>query len=297
MTICKPPRHKKTIRSKRTSKAIEESFGSAVTTTIRTHAVDEIQRRFQDKMLAVGVKTIMKATLLTEAIGETIDMLKSKPKQTSGWCDENADILSQAISARNRASRAYAIKKTPEHLTWFKATRRQVKKVKCESKNKWLLAMVRSCNTGLLPGGTRSSNPAAIWAMVTKLKRGADKWKLWNLKNTQDAQGKISSSPAENADNFANFYNNLYDNDGCDGGEADACYDKMKQRLTDREWRSPQMWELTKAVNDLKRTAPGLSGIPAVVWKAMIKNDKLKEIMLEIMKDCWKSEAVPENWL
>jgi hypothetical protein len=37
---------------------------------------------------------------------------------------------------------------------------------------------------------------------VKKLKRGAGKWRPWNVQNVQDENGKISTTPEENADNF-----------------------------------------------------------------------------------------------
>ena len=136
-----------------------------------------------------------------------------------------------------------------------------------------------------------------MWAAVKKLKRGADKWRPWNVQNIQDENGKISTTPEENADNFQQCYNNLYDNDGEEGGAADCWYDEMEQGENERDWRAPQMFELDRAVRELKNTAPGLSGITAMMWKALITNSALREIMLETMVECWNEEKVPKEWL
>jgi hypothetical protein len=71
----------------------------------------------------------------------------------------------------------------------------------------------------------------------------------------------------------------------------------MEQRPTEREWRSPQLFELRRAVRELKNTSPGLSGITAVVWKAMITNGVMEGAMLETMQGCWTAEKVPSTWL
>ena len=156
--------------------------------------------------------------------------------RVSGWCDTNGWVLTFAIQARNRASRRHAKNKSAENGMWYRETRTRVEIVKRRAKNEWLMDMAQGCNVGLLPGGMRSSNPAAIWAFVLKLKRGADKWKGWNAKNVRSVDGELGQSPQENADTFQAFYNNLYDNPGTVGGRADAWYAEMIEMETDREW-------------------------------------------------------------
>jgi hypothetical protein len=87
---------------------------------------------------------------------------------------------------------------------------------------------------------------------------------------------ELGTSPSDNADNFATFYNNLCDNDGVQGGKADEWCEKMPDTPTDREWREPQAHELVRAIRELKMTAPGSSGVPAVTWKAFLEDDTLK---------------------
>ena len=112
--------------------------------------------------------------------------------------------------------------------------------MKRQAKNRWLLQMARAYNVGLLPGGMRSSDPKAIWGTVAKLRRGADKWKGANVKNVRSADGTLGKTPSDNADNFQHFYEKLYSNEGIEGGKADAWFNMMPQRTTDREWRAPQ---------------------------------------------------------
>ena len=71
----------------------------------------------------------------------------------------------------------------------------------------------------------------------------------------------------------------------------------MTKRKVEREWREPQEYEMLKAIKELKHTAPGLSGVPAALWKAISTDQKLRSVMLNIMKQCWKEERVPQTWL
>ena len=283
----------RTMRMTRTSKAVAETFGMNAEPERQARATTGVLEAYEKK---AGSNETAGMTLMT-AVNEAIDGLERKGRTVSGWCDSREWELTVAILARNRASKAYALAKTEATQNWLKETRIQVKKAKCLAKNRWLLQMTMGCNVGMVPGGLKKSDPAAVWAAVKKLRRGADKWRPWNVQNIQDENGKISTTPEENADNFQQYYNNLYDNDGEEGGAADCWYDEMEQGENEREWRAPQMFELDRAVRELKNTAPGLSGITAMVWKALIKNSALREIMLETMVECWNKERVPKEWL
>ena len=151
-----------------------------------------------------------------------------------------------------------------------------------EAKNKWLLEMVNDSNLSLLPGGKNRTDAQAIWKMVTKLKRGTTKWKAWNYKHLQAKTGKLGDTPQGNADIFQSFYEDLFANkvkETVKGtNAAEKWYKQMTKMETDREWRPPLEKEMLTAVKDLKKVAPGLSGIPAEVWKVLVTNPNLKAV-------------------
>ena len=287
----------KTVRKNRGTKDVSGAFGPDADESRKTTAVANILNKFEENFDEGGSATGTQHTCLMTAVCDTIEALDKKEARVSGWCDENEWVLTFAIQARNRASRRYAKDKSQINHSWYKETRTRVKMVKRRAKNVWLMAMAKECNLGLLPGGIRNSDPTAIWAFVTKLKRGADKWRGWNVKNVRSVDGELGQSPIDNANNFQTFYDTLYDNDIAEGGKADKWYEAMPQISTDREWRSPQVHELLRAVKELKTTAPGLTGVPAIMWKAMVKDARLQEVMLEIMRDCWDTGTVPTEWL
>ena len=97
----------------------------------------------------------------------------------------------------------------------FKSARKRCKKAKWTARNNWFLDMAGQCNVSLLPGKAGStSNPGATWTTVRKLKLGASKWKPWQHQDVRNAEGIQASTPSQNADNFAAFYHDLFDNSG-----------------------------------------------------------------------------------
>jgi hypothetical protein len=111
------------------------------------------------------------------AVTRSLDDVQDKERKAKGWCDTNGWVLEIAMAARTVASRKYAIHKTDLYLKSFREARSQVVKVKRKAKNKWLLEMVERCTFRLLPGGAKRTDPQHIWSFVTRLMRGADKWR------------------------------------------------------------------------------------------------------------------------
>jgi hypothetical protein len=135
-----------------------------------------------------------------------------------------------------------------------------------------------------------------MWTMARKMNRGAKKWKLWVRRNVVDAMGNVGDGPASNADNFAACYDELFTNDVATDGKAEALHSEMRQAQTDRAWLAPSRAEMRTAVGSLRDTAPGLSGVPSLVWKALLQNEETEGAMLEVMGWCWKEKKVPDNW-
>jgi hypothetical protein len=109
----------------------------------------------------------------------------------------------------------------------------------------------------------------------------------------------MGTSPSTNATNFRDFYNDLYTNEASSTrmDKSSEWYNKMDKVATDREWRPPTKPEMMRAINDLRNTAPGLSGIPAPVWKAIADDATLNAVVLKIMRKCWDEEKVPDDWV
>ena len=72
-------------------------------------------------------------------------------------------------------------------------------------------------------------------------------------------------------------------NDAEGNDRADKWYNKMDKKTNDRDWREPTEFELMFAVKHLKKTDPGTSGVPAVVWKALIGDKQFRLMVLKFM--------------
>ena len=55
------------------------------------------------------------------------------------------------------------------------------------------------------------------------------------------------------------------------------------------------MAEMTDALKEVIESAPGGDGIPVLVWKSMVEHPQLLEIVLEVMRTCWKETKVPQS--
>jgi len=234
---------------------------------------------------------------LLQSVVSSMEALGNKTHGRRGWWDGDDEALAEAVLLRNQCSRIYARSKSAENLHRYKNARTRCKKAKWSARNKWLLTMAESCNVTLVPSGAaKNSDPNAIWSTVRKLQRGTAKWKQWKYRNIRNADGVEGASPADNATNFADFYSHLFGNDGTNDQSA-QWYKAMPRTPTDREWREPQMWEMSKAIKELKNTAPGMTGIPSKVWKTLASNEEMRNAMLVVLRNCWREEKVPLGWL
>jgi hypothetical protein len=57
------------------------------------------------------------------------------------------------------------------------------------------------------------------------------------------------------------------------------------------------MWEMPRAISELKNTAPGMTGAPSKAWKTLVKDEDIKRAMLAVLQNFWKEEKVPLSWL
>ena len=88
----------------------------------------------------------------------------------------------------------------------------------------------------------------------------------------------------------------FFTNDVAEDGKADALHGEMEDVPNDRSWRGPSRGEMRTAIGELRDTAPGVSGVPSLVWKALLLNEDTEQAMLEVVQWCWREKSVPESW-
>ena len=283
---------KRCVRQERTGKDLTEHFGYYADEEKRAALVQSIVNNYKN-----GNTMNDQHERLLNAVTNTIDMLPNQIKRKAGWCDLNCEILQECVRQRNEAAQQYARDKSSESHIELKRTRQVLKKAKKVAKNKWLLEQLRDCNRSVLPGGKDQKRQGALWSLTTKLQRGVDKWKPWKRKNIQDKEGVMGTTPEENADNFKAFYDDLFTNDVSNNTQAETLYQQMAKKKQDRSWRRPQMHEMKRAIQELRHTAAGQSGVTACVWKALAKDEYMLNAMLKVIVGVWEEEKVPKDWL
>jgi hypothetical protein len=235
---------------------------------------------------------------LTKAVEKVISKLPISKKSPSGWCDLQDGTMLDAIADRNRKSRHYARYKSDETRLMYVTSRRKLKKIKKAARNEWLLSQVKDSNCSLLPGGHNRTGVGAVWNFVRKCKRGNRKWKAWKFSNICDSNGVMGTSPSTNATNFKAYYEKLFTNEPTATRPDNSArwYSQMTQYHNGREWGPPTEDEVLRAVGENKNTAPGMTGIPTMVWKTILEDEYLRSVIMRVMVKCWESETVPVSW-
>ena len=266
--------------------------------TFATFADEEKKKKILNEIVGIYKqrKEESEHDRLMKAVEMIVSKLPPKKKIVAGWADLNYEFLGEAISARNEACLKYAKTKTDCDKQLLTQTRHHLKKMKTKAKNLWLLAEVSDGNNSTLPGRQKHQQTSkAIWQLARKIRKGLDKWYSSDERNIRGLNGTVSLTAEENVDNFRLQFENLFIND-VDRDRGDQHYKKMTRRKTDRKWLPPTRHELEKSLRKLKDVAPGLSGIPSVVWKSFLSNETLLQTLLSIMKKCWIDSEVPETW-
>ena len=288
----RPKRMVKTTRQHRSNKDIQGHFGRQMTDETRLRSVNKVKKEYEHNIQHEedDYKRIKAAVEIV------IEKLPTKEKVKSGWCDLNFSYIANAVEERNAASRAHANTKTTEAKETLTKTRKLLKKLKVKAKNEWMLKEISISNESVLPGRGDRKSEKSMWRLAQRLQNGLDKWRTWSDSNVRDDKGEMAKTPEDNATTFQNFFNKLFSNDE-DGVEGKEAYKEMNYKTVDvDEWGKPKMWELTKAIQNMKHTAPGLSGITADVWQSLYMDETMKKCMLRIMRKCWSEERVPSDW-
>ena len=280
-----------TIREETSRRDFDSVFGDKADPILRQNNIDKVLHTFQSSEKGSHYDRLMSAV---ETVTSTLPL--KKPKNV-GWCEVNSTELMKAIEERNKACKTYASFKTEETKLALTKCRHSLKKLKKQLKNEWLLEQLQECNESVLPGGKDQKNAYAIWKLAEKMKRGVNKWKGYEFQNIRNQEGVLATTPAENADNFRDFFNDLFDNPHTNSPEARAHFKRMEKREVKRSWREPQLWEVKKVVKDkMNKAAPGLSGKPACLWKALLADESIMLILLKVTQQAWKTKETPSDW-
>ena len=106
--------------------------------------------------------------------------------------------------------------------------------------------------------------------------------------------GTRASTPEENAGVFAKHFEKLY---GREASFDPSVLESISQRdvMPDLD-QAPNDDEIRRAVRRLNDTAPGESGLPAPLFKALITVGEGFDIIRKTVLEFWESGAMPTGW-
>ena len=134
------------------------------------------------------------------------------------------------------------------------------------AKNSWIEEKCKLLNESV-QRGTKDS-----WELLGKLKSDLDRSKTVNSTKMKKPDGSLCETPEENAEVFRHHFENLYstipntDESVLEHVEA-VLIPPALDALPDNE-------EIRKAIQSLHNTAPGNSGLPAQLWKALQETEE-----------------------
>ena len=220
------------------------------------------------------------------------EVLPRKEKPQPGWFQLYADTLNPLIDARNKAmAEVYsAPRRTRSSTLKLRATRKKLSKAIQRAKSEWLKQQFAPLNEGFI--NARGTKPA--WDAISKLKSGMTKTKPSTVQSMKKPDGSPCKTPEENAEVFRNHFSKLFNHQ--------AMYDETVLELLDQLPsvmgldHAPTDEEIKEAVNHLRNSGPGESGICAPAYKCLLESEDTYQILKEIIVNFWETEEVPEDW-
>ena len=233
---------------------------------------EKVRSLYQSSPLSTRYKRLMQAaTKATEV------MFPKKRKSTKDWFTEAKDTLIPLIHQRNLLFKRYTANSSQQNTSLLRTARKTVRTATRRAQNKWILDLSRTVNTSC----TYRSASQQCWKAIKTLKKGlnnASKRKSVNLKKPD---GSTCTSPAENADTFHEHFQQLFQRQPVfDRSVLDTLPQHNCIITADRE---PDDDEIRTAIRGLNHTAPGISGIPSAVWKALATEESSFALIRELI--------------
>jgi hypothetical protein len=132
------------------------------------------------------------------------------------------------------------------------------------------------------------------WDNAKLLRNGLAPLKRAAPAKMRKADGTYAETPEENAAVHAEHYAKLY---GRKPSVDASVLDALPQRaLVTGLDHVPTNAEIRRALGKLHDTAPGDSGLPAAVWKALGSTSESFALVTQMVVAFWESEEMPTEW-
>ena len=270
------PLPKRTTRSKRLSLNFEHLFSP----NKAQHTCDLINAKLVTPRSKYKLNTILN------------DLIKALPKTLrpqSGWYDTNKLTFAPMIEDRNVADRAYAISKTPATRLKFRKADKILHAAMTKAENEWWITNLDTSTRGPL------RSPHQLWKSAQHALRGGDKWKRRHRAFVRNKLGIQATTIHDNVANVCDYFSGVYNFKSRPAGLLHL--PRVNQTKADRSYLSPRDFEVKRAIQALRHKAPGLDGLPIIIWKALATDKSILKVIGDFFRECWDNEAVPESWL
>ena len=250
---------------------------------------EDVVQRVQKAAGGPGVYSV-----LAEAVqAATLELLPKRARVSPGWFAVRAPALQRLMDARNRCFDAHLRTPTTSSAVQLRQARSHLDGAVSDAKSAWIQGMCSQINDGI--GGKGS---AAAWDCVGQIRRGG----LIGLQtarrpasaNMRFADGSIACSAEENAAVHAEAGTALYGRTSV--FDASVLTSLRQRAVMPGLDHVPTEEEIRRCVGKLHDTAPGASGLPAIVWKALVSTSEGYELIEHMVHRFWATAEVPTDW-
>jgi hypothetical protein len=276
----KPPT---TLRDKKSKLDFQKLFHPSKTSTTPTLVLSAMVAR----------PTQMQS--LMDAVDRTITTLPKIVTPPRGWYDVNDPITRPLVLSRNAAHELWTTTGTATAKAACRESDKRLQVALRHAENSWWQQELAPAHSPRLPGGAARRTPYAFWQQAQHALRGSSKWKPRTRAFVRNTAGVQAVTVAENASNICEYFSSMYNFSSRPA--AAAHIERVPQIEPDRSYLSPRIHEVLTAVRALKHKAPGLSGTPISVWKTLLANADILQIVTAFLQGCWEKDLVPAEWL
>ena len=229
---------------------------------------------------------------LADALRSTaIATLPKRNRPTPSWFAAQADKLRSLIKARNIAFDARQQQPNTTTTAYLQQARSTLQAAVREAKSAWINSQCTLVNEGIV--SARGSKTA--WETVGLLRAGLQGVvRRAAPAKMRKPDGSLATTPEENAAVFAAHFEKLY---GVTQPLDRTVLDELPQRAVLQGLDGdPTDKEIRWALGRLHDTGPGVSGLPARVWKALGSTDDSFALVRQMVLTFWSSEEMPTEW-
>ena len=230
-------------------------------------------------------------TLAAAMNAAALETLPKRQRSQPSWFEAAAEPLRARTAARDAAFHAHLSHPSNHTATRLRAVRAALHKEVRAAKSSWIFEQCRRVTAGLVG----SCGVKAAWDALGALRAG-----LCGVRTRaapakmRKADGSLATSPEENATVFANHFQKLY-------GHPPSFDASVMELVQQRDVMPgldglPTDTEISRALGRLRNTAPGPSGLPAALWKALAATAESYALVCQIVHSFWESETAPEEW-